>query len=255
MQTKTILITGASRGIGRQLALAYAPMAVNLILIARDQNKLKKVAKECEALGANTITQNLDVRDIIAMKDFMLATDNDHPIDLVIANAGISSTLQPDWQEEKEENIQLTISSNVQGTLNTINPLISRMISRKKGHIVLVSSLAGLRGFPQSPSYSASKAMVHVYGQSLHAWLSRYQINVSVVYPGYVKTDMSDQLYGPKPFLISAEKAAKIIQKGILKRKAQILFPWQLRLLMKIASLLPNQMVNAILNRFESYAV
>lgn len=77
----------------------------------------------------------------------------------------------------------------------------------------MMGSIAGLRGLPQSPSYCASKAALHVYGQSLRAWLIRYQIHVNVICPGYIKTDMSDKLTGPKPFLISSEKAAKIIQK------------------------------------------
>ena len=255
MPKKTILITGASRGLGQQLAHRYASADVNLILIARDMKRLAEVATICQYLGATTLTQSIDVRNAAEMKQFILEADDSMPIDLVIANAGVASTLQPGWQAEKEEDVHHVMTCNVQGAMNTINPLVDRMIARKSGQIVLMSSLAGLRGLPQSPSYCASKAAVLVYGQSLRAWLSRYQIHVNVVCPGYVITDMSERLTGPKPFLISAEKAARIIQKGLEKNKAIVAFPWQLNALTKLAAFLPTKPVNAILNRFESYAV
>ena len=128
-------------------------------------------------------------------------------------------------------------------------------MARKSGQIALMSSLAGWRGMPQSPSYCASKAAVLMYGQSLRSWLARYHIKVTVISPGYIKTDMSDRLIGPKPFLISAEKAARLIQQGLIKNKACVAFPWQLRVLTTLAKILPSRLVDAILNQFESYAL
>ncbi len=253
MQGKTILITGASRGIGEQLAYCYAHRGVNLILVARKAENLIRVVDGCQQRGANTISESIDVRDAVFLKSFIHDVDKKTPIDLVIANAGVSSSLQCDWQQESEEDIEQVFSTNVQGTLNTINPLLKPMISRKKGQIVIMSSLAGLRGLPHSPSYCASKASLYVYGQSLRSWLGRYHINVNVVCPGYVKTDMSDRLTGPKPFLISSEKAAILIQKRLLKNQACIAFPWQLSLLTKLAVLMPAKPVDMILNRIESY--
>lgn len=254
MDKRTILITGASRGIGQQLALRYANPHTHLILVARDHDRLNAVASSCQQLGAESITAYIDVRDAVKLKQFILEIDQVTPIDLVIANAGIASTLQPGWQGEQEDAIHQVFTSNIQGTINTIHPLISRMISRKKGQIVLMSSLAGLRGLPQSPSYCASKAAIHIYGQSLRAWLSRYHIKVNVISPGYIKTEMSDRLTGPKPFLISSEKAARIIQKGLIKNKAHIAFPWPLWLLTSLARVFPENFINMILNQFESCA-
>lgn len=253
MNNKTLLITGASRGIGKELALRYAAANINLILIARDSEKLQKVAQCCQERGANTIFASIDIKDEVQLKNFIIDVDNKMPIDLVIANAGVSSTLQCNWQPEKEEDISEVFAINLQGTMNTINPLIHKMIQRKKGQIAIMGSIAGLRGLPQSPSYCASKAAVSIYGQSLRAWLSRYQIHVSVICPGYVKTDMSDRLSGFKPFIISSEKAARIIQKGLLKNKANIIFPWPIHILTKLSCLLPSRPVDAILNRFEAY--
>ncbi|KTD12089.1 polysaccharide biosynthesis dehydrogenase/reductase [Legionella gratiana] len=253
MNKKTILITGASRGIGEQIAIQYASTNVNLILVARDLKKLTHVAQRCQEKGANTIYASHDVQDKALLKKFIHDIDTKMPIDLVIANAGVSSTLQANWQPEKEEDIHQVLAINLQGTMHTVNPLIPRMIERKKGQIAIMGSIAGLRGLPQSPSYCASKAALYIYGQSLRAWLIRYQIHVNVICPGYVKTDMSDRLTGLKPFLISSEKAAQIIQKGLLKNKASIVFPWPLHLLIKLSQLLPSRPVDAILNRFESY--
>lgn len=253
MNKKTILITGASRGIGEQLALHYATTNVNLILIARDSEKLAKVAQCCQERGANTMYESIDIQDALQLKNFIIDVDNKMPIDLVIANAGVSSTLQCNWQPEKEEDMNQVFAINLQGTINTVNPLINKMIERRKGQIAMMGSIAGLRGLPQSPSYCASKAAIHVYGQSLRAWLARYQLKVSVICPGYVKTDMSDRLSGLKPFIISSEKAARIIHKGLLKNKAIIAFPWPLHILTKLSSILPERPVNVILNRFESF--
>ncbi len=253
MDKKTIVITGANRGIGRQLALRYAKSQNRLILIARQAEKLAEVADRCTSNGAEVLHQAMDVRDAPSLKEFLLSTDDITPIDLIIANAGIAKTLGPNWREESEDDLYQNFSINLQGSLNTIQPLIQRMISRKQGQIALMSSMAALRGLPQSPSYCASKAALHIYGQSLRSWLSRYNIQVSVIFPGYIKTDMSDRLVGPKPFLLSSERASRIIVRGLNSNKAKIAFPWQLHCLMKLAGVLPSGIVDMVLNRFESY--
>ena len=254
MSNKTILITGANRGIGKQLALLYASPNTNLILIARQQKQLEEVGATCEAHGANVVVEAIDIRKADVLQSFLLQIDNETPIDLLIANAGVAKTLGQNWKQETATDLQQNFDINLQGTLNTINPLIERMIARKKGQIAIMSSIAALRGLPHSPSYCASKAAVNIYGQSLRAWLSRYNIQVNVIIPGYIKTDMSDGLHGPKPFLVSSEKAAQIIRRGLARNKARISFPWQLHILMKFAAVLPSRLVDMVLNQFESYA-
>jgi short-subunit dehydrogenase len=254
MKRKNILITGASRGIGEQLALAYAQEDVHLILLARDGDKLAEVAQRCLDKKATVLTQCIDIADEFSLKSFITKIDEHYPIDLVIANAGVSCTLREGWQSEDDVQRERLLSVNVKGCLATINPLIERMITRKSGQIALVSSLAALRGLPQSPSYCASKAYVHIYAQSLRAWLKRYNIRVSVICPGYVDTDMSRKLTGPKPLLLSSDKAAQLIKKGLSQNKACIAFPRSLYWLTRMSSLLPTALVNYILNRYESYA-
>ncbi|WP_052403169.1 SDR family NAD(P)-dependent oxidoreductase [Legionella massiliensis] len=252
MARRNILITGASRGIGEQLALIYAEEGVNLILLARDRDRLSAVAQRCLAKNARVLTQCIDCSDDISLKNFIVEIDEQYPIDLVIANAGVSCTLSEGWQMEDESLREEVLRVNVQGSLATINPLINRMIKRKSGQIVFMSSLAALRGLPQSPSYCASKAYLSIYAQSLRAWLKRYNIHVSVIYPGYVDTDMSRKLSGPKPLLLSSEKAAQVIKKGLSRNKACIAFPRPLYWLTRMSHLLPAVFVNYILNRYES---
>lgn len=250
---KVIFISGASRGIGLSLAHRYATPGVNLILLARNESKLKKVSDECQKKGATTQYAAIDLRDTAQLAKFISDVDSKTPIDLMIANAGISTTLKPNWLPETDKDRNDSLNINLIGTLNTIHAVIDKMIARKQGQIAIISSLASMRGLPQSPSYSATKGALRIYGESLRCWLAPQNVKVNVICPGYVKTDMSSNLTGFKPFLISSEKAAKIIQNGLLKNKALISFPWQLHTLMKLANLLPDFIVNPILRRFESY--
>ncbi|WED42818.1 SDR family NAD(P)-dependent oxidoreductase [Legionella cardiaca] len=250
---KTVLISGASRGIGEQLALAYAKKGVNLILLARDENNLATVAQSCREMNAQVITHSIDISEADTLKEFIVAIDKQMPIDLAIANAGVSSTLNKNWQPENKSQSDEVFRINLQGTLNTITPVIDCMIDRKQGQIAIMSSLAGLRGLPQSPSYCASKAALYVYAQSLHAWLWRYDIRVSVICPGYVKTAMSEKLIGPKPLLLSSKKAALLIKQGLDKNKFCIAFPRSLYLITKFANYLPATLIDSFLSRYESY--
>lgn len=250
---KVIFISGASRGIGRSLAHCYAKPGVHLILLARNLAKLQEVCEECHKQGATTQYAAIDLRDNAQLSKFILDVDSKTPIDLMIANAGISTTLKPNWLPETDKDRHDSLNINLLGTLNTIHPVLDKMLARKQGQIAIISSLAAMRGLPQSPSYSATKAALRIYGESLRCWLAPQNIKINVICPGYVKTDMSTNLTGFKPFLISSEKAAKIIQSGLLKNKACIAFPWQLYALMKLSNILPDCVVNPILRRFESY--
>ena len=250
---KTILITGASQGIGAALALLYAEEKVNLILIARNQQRLEEIKNKCLERGAFTLIQSIDVREKAQLEAFLKDMDTQMPIDIVIANAGVSNSLKPAWQAEDRLESTFVWDTNLFGVLNTVEPLIANMIKRESGQIALMGSIAGLRGLPQSPVYSASKAAIHSYGQALRAWLKRYRMQVSVICPGFVKTAMSDQLKGVKPGMISAEKAALIIKTQLEKNKGLIAFPKRLYYLAKLANCLPESIVDAILNRFQTH--
>ncbi len=243
MNRKNILITGASAGIGDALAKRYANDTreeTHLILLARNLKKLEIAKQACEKKGASVEIHSIDVSKTIELQTLISAIDDKHPIDLIICNAGITSSIGLNGEAEPWDAICNVIDTNLYGVLASINPLLTRMQARKKGQIALVSSLAAYRGMPITPSYCASKAAVKSYGEALRGWLCEYNIKVNVICPGFVESALSAQFKGDKPLMISADKAADIIYKGLEKNMARISFPFPLNLGMWFLALLPS---------------
>jgi short-subunit dehydrogenase len=219
-----ILITGASSGIGAALALAYARPGTQLSLGGRNHDRLSEVAGQAEARGAVVSPATIDVRDRAAVASWATAADDRVPLDLVIANAGISGGTH--GGPETEDQTRAIFAVNLDGVLNTVLPVVPRMIARGRGQIAIISSLAGHRGFPGAPAYSASKAAVKVWGEALRAELAPQGVRVNVVMPGFIKSPMTDVNDFPMPFLMPAEKAAAIIRRGLAADRARIAFPF-----------------------------
>jgi short-subunit dehydrogenase len=221
---KSIVITGASSGIGEALALDYAAPGIALALSGRDARRLDAVAAACRAKGAIVDAGLIDVVDRPALADWLVKFDDAHPVDLVIANAGIS--IDKDNSSLDDFSIvRKTLDVNVGGMLNTVEPLVSRMMRRKTGQIAVVSSLAGFVGLPYSASYNASKAAVRVWGESVRYVLKKSGVGVSVICPGFVVSRMTAQAPFKMPFLMSSQRASKIIRNGLVRNKARIAFP------------------------------
>lgn len=216
---KHVLITGATRGIGRALAEEYAREGVTLSLCGRNEILLARVAETCCQQGAQVFTKILDVRDKAEMHQWIEKVDEEKPIDLVIANAGICE------EGFSEELVERTFQTNVMGTFNTIHPVIEKMKSRREGQVGIVSSMAGFRGFSSAPAYSSSKATLRFYGEALRGRLSSDGIAVSVISPGFVDTAMTQGNDFYMPFLVKTEKAAKIIKNGLARNQGEIAFP------------------------------
>jgi short-subunit dehydrogenase len=242
-----VVITGASAGLGRALAQAYAAPGVVLGLAGRDAKRLDASASMCRAFGAQVETALVDVRDADAMKTWLHRFDDSHPIDLLIANAGAASTLASvhDWEEL--ERTAAIVDTNFYGTMHAVLPVVARMRPRGRGQIALISSLAALRGMAISPAYCASKAAIMAYGDSVRPVLSRDGVRLSIVLPGFVKTSMSDVFPGDKPFLWSADKAARHIKRKLSAGRAEIAFPSLLAFGMRLLPLLPAAFADAIL--------
>ena len=235
---QSILITGASSGIGAALAIGYARRGVVLALTARNHERLDEVATSCRARGATVHVAYLDVRDKEKLAAFINEVDTQCPIDLVIANAGIAAG----FSQTPEENYAWAdeiFGVNLQGVLNTIHPLIPRMIARGRGQIALMSSLAGIRALPSAPAYSASKAAVRVYGDALRGELTPYHIHVSVICPGWIATPLTEKNAFPMPFLMSSERAAIRIMHSLRRKKARIAFPRRLYYPLRLLDALP----------------
>jgi len=240
---KTILITGASGGIGHAVAVAYAARGVTLLLTGRDAARLERTASDCRTRGADVATAALPVTDRDGMARQIAAWDDKTPVDLVIANAGISggSSTGAGFYE--------IMDVNVTGTLNTVLPLIERMKARRRGQIAFVSSLAGWRGMPNAPAYSVSKVAVRAMGEALRPRLKAHNIGVCVIFPGFVKTPLTDANDFPMPFLMPPQQAAVRIKNGLAKNKARICFPWPLMLVSRLVAALPLCLGDYILSR------
>ena len=169
--SKSVLITGASSGIGAALATGIAGPGVHLSLTARNRARLDAVAATCRAAGAEVSIATADVRDAAAMKRLVEEAHCHAPLDLVIANAGVASGIAPDRRFESAEAIKAVLDVNLGGVLNTLSPAIQVMTERKSGHVAIISSIAGVRGLPYSPTYSATKAALNTYATALRPTL------------------------------------------------------------------------------------
>ncbi len=222
---KVIVITGASSGIGQALAEYYADDSITLALTGRNKDRLNKVAITCRNKGANVIEKIIDVTNQSAMEKWLHDIERESPVDMVIANAGISAGTKGVLIGEKPEQVRHVFDVNLNGVLNTITPLQKNMIKRGQGQIVIMSSLAGYRGWPGAPAYCGSKAAVKAYGEALRGSLKDTGVRVNVICPGFVKSRMTDTNQFPMPFLMDTMRAAKIIAINLNKNKGRITFP------------------------------
>ena len=247
MSQGTILITGASSGIGAALAQHYAKAGHHLVLTGRDKSRLEDVATSCCAKGATVEAHCLDVTDQLAMAQLFGDVDRRHPLDLVIANAGISAGTG-DGGESPEQARRIT-QTNVAGVMNSVLPAIALMRPRQRGQLALISSLAAFRGFPGAPAYCASKAWVKSWGEALRGELAAEGIAVTVVCPGFVKSRMTAVNKFPMPFLWDTGRAARHIARGIARRRSRIAFPFPLYFLVWLLGSLPPWMSDWLFQR------
>lgn len=223
-----ILITGASGGIGAALAAEYAEPQRTLILQGRDHVRLAAIALVCTQRGARVITASCDVCDHAGFSTWLAHVVEQEQIDLVFANAGINIHAPTGSTLERWADVEALIDVNIRAVFATVHAVVPAMQRRGAGQIVLMSSLAAYFGLPQTPSYSASKAAIKAYGESLRAALAPVGIRVNVIMPGYVASQMCHAMPGPKPFLWSAEKAARVIRRGVTRNTARLSFPFPL---------------------------
>ncbi|GAB4193564.1 MAG: SDR family NAD(P)-dependent oxidoreductase [Thalassobaculales bacterium] len=247
MRFKTIVVTGATSGIGRALALHWARPGVNLLLAGRDGGRLVAVGQACREKGASVAGACLDVTDAEATAEWLLRVDDDWPVDLVVANAGISAGTAGGAEEAGQ--VRALFATNVDGVLNTVLPLLPRMRARGHGQVALMASLAGYRGIPGAPAYCASKAAVKVWGEGLRGQLRADGIGVTVVCPGYVRTAMTAANDFPMPFLMDAGRAAAIIAAGIEANRARVAFPWPMAAAVWLLQALPPAWTDRLLAR------
>lgn len=245
MEKLSIFITGASSGLGKALAEAYASSDVCLFLCGRNKERLFETAANCKEKGAEVYTYLFDVTDAFAAQEAILNADATHPIDLLIANAGISGGVL--GEPEGGAQTRQIFNTNIFGVVNSVLPALERMRKRKSGQIAIIASIAGYRGLPSAPAYSASKSCVKAWGEALRGWLRDEKIKVNVICPGFIKTPLTDANVFKMPFLMQPQKAARIIKKGIAKNKAIIAFPLPMAFGAWLMSALPSCIIHPIL--------
>lgn len=248
---RTVLITGATGGVGGALAEVYAQAGNTLILQGRNQIRLDELAAICINKGARVITQVLDLKDCEHLLSWLKTIAEQEILDLVIVNAGVNINIGPEGEGERWEDIEGLIEVNILAAMATVNAVLPSMRARGEGQVALISSLAAYFGLPVTPSYCASKAAIKAYGEALRGWLAPEGIRVNVVMPGYVESPMCHDMPGPKPFLWSADKAARTIKRRLERNQARISFPFPLNLGTWFLAVLPASLSIWILKRMD----
>jgi short-subunit dehydrogenase len=208
-------------------------------LIGRDPQRLAAVGEACRGAGARVQSAALDVGDMDAMAAWLSDFDAAAPVDLLIANAGVSSGTRPNGGLEGLVAARAVVRTNLLGVMHTVEPLLPAMLARGRGQIAMVASVAAYRGLPDSPAYCASKAGVLMYGEALRAALAPHGLAVSVIVPGFFASPMSERFIGSKLFLMDGEAAVTRVRGGLDRRAGRIVFPRRLAWLLRLADLLP----------------
>ena len=233
---KNIWITGASSGIGKSVAIKFAQTGWQVAASARRSNLLEDLNKKYPNIHPFT----LDVTDSEKCKETLNSIlDKLGNIEICLFCTGIH-----DPESEKSlnlEKIKKIMEVNYFGTINSINSVYDYFKQKKSGHISIVSSVAGYRGLPAGGAYCASKSALTTFAESLYFDLKRYNIRVSVIHPGFIKTPMTDKNDFPMPMIKSPEFAANEIFKGLNEtNNFEIHFPKSFTWIMKILRVMPN---------------
>ncbi len=241
---KSILITGATSGIGRALSFELAKREYTLALTGRRIEELNAIKEEIKGLYPSAVVEGraLDVTQYgFVPKVVNELADAVGGLDIVFVNAGVGPAARI-GRGEFDKAI-LNIETNLLGAMATVDAAVEHFLKNGKGHVVGVSSLAAFRGLPRNASYSASKAGFATYLEGLRVEVIRKNIHVTVLYPGYIDTPLNNKMKS-RPFLISVEKGAAIIADMIekkVKSKTVPVFPWNL--ISRLLKILPAKII------------
>lgn len=248
-RNKTVFLTGASSGIGEGIALAIAAKGAKIGLLARRREMLNELAERCKNAGGEAIALPADVTDAQAVADAAeILRSAFGPVDIMIANAGIGGN-NAETRDLVPDAVKKVIDINLLGAVNAVHAVLPQMLERGSGQLVAVSSLAGYRGLPKSAAYSASKAGMTAFFESVRLDTFGRGIDVTIIHPGFIKTPLTAGRESKMPFLMELDDAIPLFLKAIERRKKFAAFPCQLATIVKLGKFMPAALYDRIAGR------
>ena len=254
---RVVLVTGAASGIGQDLCSLFALRGARLGLIDRDQAKLEAFADTLRRAGVPCAAAAADVRERERLHDGIRQIERAlGPVDTLIASAGICRASTVD--DLRISHLQEIVQVNFLGTVYAIEAVLPSMLERGRGHIAGISSMAGVRGIPFEPGYSASKPAVAAYLESLRCELRHRGVTVTTIFPGYVQTPLLDEINGMMGADMSSGKAfsskdaAARIFAGLERQRSYVSFPTPLWLSVRLSQLMPPRLYDRVMGRMFS---
>ena len=244
MNKKTIWITGASSGIGEASARKFAKEGWKVIISARRVELLEKLSTD-----ENIFSYPLDVTDSVKAKEVFKKIIEDHgQVDLCLFSSG---TYERKSEKELDvQNIRHVIEVNFLGVINCVSAVEKYYKDKNNGHIAIVSSPVGYRGLPKSSGYTPSKAALNNFTQGIYFDFKKFNVKISLITPGFIKTALTDKNEFKMPFLKSTDYAAEEIYNGLVKKNSfEIIFPLPIKIIYKLIQILPNKLYNYLISK------
>lgn len=246
---KTVFLTGASSGIGEALAIALAKKGATLGLLARREELLADIAAKCETAGGKARIFPCDVVDAEAVRAAAVKFREEFGhIDVMIANAGIGGN-DALTRSYDPASVKKLIDINLLGAVNSIHAVVPQMVEHGSGQLVAISSLAGVRGLPKSAAYSASKAGMTTFFESVRLDNTKHGIDVTIIKPGFIETPLTSGRSNKMPFIMKLDDAILYFVGAIEKKKKFAAFPWQLAALVGLAKIMPAWLYDRVAGR------
>jgi len=237
-----VFITGATSGIGESLAYVYSKRKATVGISGRRQDRLEMVSEKCRELGGNPISFVLDVKNQQECKN-----SADHFIDkagginTVIANAGVGGS--DELFSGSSSTINHILTTNIIGVTNSILPFLPTLKDQQSGQIGIISSIASTRGFLGHGGYAASKSAVKFLADSWGYQLNKNNISISTIFPGWIATEMTENIKFKMSFLMDSLTAAEKIVSAMDARKRTYILPWQWRLIVPLMKAVPRWLI------------
>jgi NAD(P)-dependent dehydrogenase (short-subunit alcohol dehydrogenase family) len=245
-KNKVVFLTGASSGIGEALAIDLSKQGAILGLLARREELLRDLTDKCKATDAQARYFACDITDEIAVRNAAETLRAEFgKIDVLIANAGIGGASKL-AENLTSADFRRVIETNLIGAVNSVSAVLPQMIERGSGHLVAVSSLAGFRGLPKSAAYSASKAGMTAYFESVRLDVQNRGVAVTIIQPGFIKTPLTSGRANKMPFLMELDDAIPLFLRAVEKKKKFAAFPWQLATIVRAGQIFPAWLYDRI---------